>query len=281
MRFYKLDQVTISRDDYVFKVSPTFQTIGLLMTSGVILTLLAFAIRNGMHRQVVPAFFCCVFAGLFGMFALNSYGSLRASRKATNWLLRCHARGVLIHYRSYRNWRFPADSPQVVGWDYSEITWARVAKERRITPRMTQQGSGSETHFMTFVEFGLVNPDTTELETYLSADRNLPTGLGMVVLDYPVQVLPGGIMQMSWRGVHPSAHQAVEYLRRYVKIVETDHRVVDLTPHHNTPSEKERQKILQLIKSGDALSAVTMAQQVYGYSLTEAHTFVEKLKTET
>jgi hypothetical protein len=281
MKFYKLDQVTISRDDQVFKVSPTAQMIGLVMTSGVILTLLAFAVRNGIHHKVVPAFFCCVFAGMFGFFALNSYGSLRASRKPTNWLLRCHARGVLIHYRSYRNWRFPADSPQIVGWDYPEIAWARLAKERRTVPSMTQRGNASETHFMTFVEFGLVNHDTTELETYLSADRTLGTGVGMVVMDYPVQVLPGGIVQMSWSGVHPSAQKAVECLGRYVKIVETDHRAVDLTHHYKTPPEEERQKILQLVKSGDELSAITMARQVYGYSLTQAHEFVAKLKSET
>ena len=43
---------------------------------------------------------------------------------------------------------------------------------------------------------------------------------------------------------------------------------------------EERQKILQLVRSGDVLAAVTMAQQVHGYSLTEAHEFVEKLKWE-
>jgi hypothetical protein len=281
MTFYKLDQVTVSRDDQVFKASPTSQIIGLIITSGVILTLLVLAIRCGIHRQIVPAFFCCAFAGMFGLFALNAYGSSRASRMPSNWLLRCHARGLLIHYRSYRNWRFPADAPQVVGFDYPEIAWVRVAKERRIVPSMAQHGANSsETHFMTFVELGLANPDTSELERQLGADRNLGTGVGMVVGDYPVQVLPGGIVQMSWSGMHPSAHHAVECLGRHVKITEPDHRVVDLTYHSKTPPGEERQKILQLVRSGDVLAAVTMAQQVYGYSLTEAHNFVEKLKSE-
>jgi hypothetical protein len=280
MRFYKLDQITVSCDDQVFKVSTTSQTIGLIMTSGVVLTLLVFAIRNGIHHHVVPAIFCCFFAGMFGLFGLNAYSSLRASRHPTNWLLRCQGGGLLVHYRSYRNWRFPADTPQVVGWNYPEIAWVRVAKERRIVPSMAHGGNSSETHFMTFVELGLVNPDTTELENNLSADRSLPTGLGMIVMDYPVQVLPGGIVQMSWSGMHPSAHQAVEGLGRHVKTAETDHRVVDLVHHSKTPPEEERQKIVQLVKSGDVLSAVTMARQVYGYSLTEAHEFVEKLKSE-
>jgi hypothetical protein len=279
MRFYKLDQVTVSRDDQVFKASPTFQTIGLLITSGICLTLLVFAIRGGI-RHGPPTFFYCVFAGMIGMFVLYGYGSLRASRKPTNWLLRCQGGGLLIHYRSFRNWRFPADTPQVVGWGYPEIAWVRVAKERRIVPSMSAQGNSSETRFVTYVELGLVNPDTTELEKYLSADRNLSTGVGTVVEEYPMQVLPGGIVQMSWGGMHPSAHQAVECLGRHVKIAETDHRVVDLVHHSNRPPEEERQKILQLVRSGDVLSAVTMARQVYGYTLTEAHEFVEKLKSE-
>ena len=278
MRFYKLDQVTVSRDDQVFKVSSTSQTIGLVITSAIVLTLLVFAIRNGIHHRVVPAFFSAVFGGMIGLFALNSYGSLRASREPTNWLLRCQGRGLLVHYRSYRNWRFPADAPQVVGLDYPEIAWARLAKERRTVPSMSQRNS-SETHFMTFVELGLVNPDTTELEKYLSADRSLSAG-GMIVMDYPVQVLPGGIVQMSWSGMHPSAHQAVECIGRHVRIADTDHLVVDLVHHSKTPPEEERQKILKLVKSGDVLAAVTMSQQVYGYSLTQAHEFVEKLKLE-
>jgi hypothetical protein len=279
MRFYKLDQVTVSRDDQVFKVSSTSQTIGLVITSAIVLTLLVFAIRNGIHHRVVPAFFSAVFGGMIGLFALNSYGSLRASREPTNWLLRCQGGGLLVHYRSYRNWRFPADTPQVVGWEYPEIAWVRVAKERRTVPSMTHGGNSSETHFMSFVELGLVNPDTTELEKYLSADRSLSAG-GMIVMDYPVQVLPGGIVQMSWSGMHPPAHQAVECLGRQVKTAETAHRVVDLVHHSKAPPEEERQKILQLVRSGDVIAAVTMARQVYGYSLTEAHTFVEKLKSE-
>ena len=279
MTFYKLDQVTVSRDDQVFKASVTSQTIGLILTLGVVLTLLVLAIRCAIHHNLVPAFFACAFAGLFGLFALNTYSSSRASRKPTNWLLRCHARGVLIHYRSYRNWSFPANSPQVVGLDYSEIAWVRLAKERRIVPSM-QQGHSSETHFMTFVELGLVNADTSELEQYLSAERNISSGASLVVGDYPVQVLPGGIVQMSWSGMHPSAHKAVECLGCHVKVAEADHRVADLTHHSKTPPEEERQKIVQLVKAGDVLAATTMARQVYGYSLTEAHDFVKKLKSE-
>ncbi len=81
--------------------------------------------------------------------------------------------------------------------------------------------------------------------------------------------------------MHPSAHKAVECLGRHVKIAEADHRVADLTHRSKAPPEEERQKILQLVRVGDVLAATTMARQVYGYSLTEAHNFVEKLKSES
>jgi len=93
--------------------------------------------------------------------------------------------------------------------------------------------------------------------------------------------LPGGIVQMLWGGMHPSAHQAVQCLGRFVKTAEAVHRVTDLTHHRKTPPEEEHQKIVQLVRSGDVIAAVTMASQVYGYSLTEAHEFVAKLKSET
>ncbi len=88
-------------------------------------------------------------------------------------------------------------------------------------------------------------------------------------LDYPVQVLPGGIT--------PSARKAIEFLGRRVKTIEPEHRKTDLTHNRKASPADEQAKILTLAKSGDKLTAIHLARQVYGYSETEAYNFVEKL----
>jgi len=50
--------------------------------------------------------------------------------------------------------------------------------------------------------------------------------------------------------------------------------------HRNPTPGQERGKIIELAQSGDEIGAVKLAQQVYGYALTEAHDFVEKLMGE-
>jgi hypothetical protein len=200
--------------------------------------------------------------------------------KPTNWLLRCSSSGVLIKYRSFYNWRFPADDVQVVGLDYSEIAWARTVKEKRLTPNMDGKG-GAQVQFLTYLDLGLTNPDSSALEANLQRERSLsPDGM-VTTRDYPVSVSPGGIIELRWSGgISPSVAKAIQYLSQRVKITTGEKRTTDLVHHRNLTPEEERGKIIELAKSGDEIGAAKLAQQVYGYSLTDATNFVDKLMGE-
>jgi len=217
---------------------------------------------------------------LCGLAAWYCFSVFRASLKPTNWLLRCSSTGVLIKYRTYLNWRFPTDDVQVVALDYSEIAWARTVKEKRITPSMDSHAS-SQVQFLTYLDFGLTNPDTSALEANLQRERSLsPDGM-VTTRDYPVSVSPGGIIELRWSGgISPSVTKAIQYLGQHVKIAAVEKRSTDLVHHRDLTPEQERGKIIELAQSGDEIGAVKLAQQVYGYSLTEAHDFVEKLMGE-
>jgi len=279
MKFYRLDEVPVSRDDQVFKESPTINAVAALILFGIAITGLILGLEKWHPQGLAPwaPYFAAAVFGLIGLFPLFNF---RASLKPSNWLLRCNLSGIIIKYRAYENWRLPADTMQAVGFEYGEIAWAKLVKEKRTSPSMEGKHS-NQTEYRTYIDLGLVNPNTSDLEANLQAEQSLqPDGkiITIITRDYPVQVLPGGIVEVRWNvGIRPSAHKALEVIGRRVKIADPEHRKTDLTHQVNANPEEERAKIIALAKSGDDIGAVNLTQQVYGYSLSDATEFVDKL----
>ncbi len=280
MKFYKPEEVPVLSDDRVFKMSPVGKSIPLVLLSGLVITALVFAIRGEkLTGHGVPTVFCYVMAAFFGLFAWMAYRMFRASLQPSNWLMRGNSGGIILKYRSYLNWRLPEESVQAVGFDYAEIAWVRMVKERRTSPSMGQN-SGTETVYMTFLDIGLANTDTSALEEHLQAERSVRPDGGAVWLDYPVQVLPGGVIEVKWSGgIHPRAGKAIEYFSQHVKIAAAESRKVDLTHDRKAPPEAELAKITALVNNGDEIAAAKLLQQSCGYSLSEAMGYVEKLRS--
>jgi len=279
MKFYKLTEVPIQSDDQVFKASPVSAGIAFTVFSGITTAALVLGIHHvdGITLPRVIFYIVAAATGLFGLFAFHSF---RASLKPSNWLLRCSNNGVIIHFRSYLNWRFPAEDVQAVGFDYSEIAWARTVKERRNSLSLGN-GNRTQTELLTFVDFCLAHVDTADLEKQLQQEGSLsPEGI-MISRDYPVQVKPGGIVELRWSSISPSARKATQYLGQHILIADADSRKVDLTHQSKLPPGAEDGKILELAKSGDEMGAMTLTRQVYGCSLSEAKDFVAKLRSGT
>ncbi|HEY5042222.1 MAG TPA: hypothetical protein VIK53_09480 [Verrucomicrobiae bacterium] len=282
MKFYKFSEIPVRSDDQVFKSSPIGSGISFVVISAIVIAALLLGIHGGEQYGInlprVLFYILAAFAGLFDLFAFQSF---QASLKPTNWLLRCNNNGVIIHFRSFLNWRFPSECVQAVGFDYSEIAWARTVKERRISPSMGYQNNRiAQTQQLTFLDLCLVNADTTALEEHLQQERNLrPDGI-TISLDYPVQVLSGGIVELRWSGgISPSARKAIQCLRQHITIAGAYSRIADLTHQKNLQPGEEDTKILKLATTGDEMGAVTLTRQIYGCSLSEARSFVEKLLT--
>ena len=202
MKFYKMEDIVPRSDDVVFKTSPTGKCIWLAVFSALGIASLIEGIHGGVHegRTNLPAALFYILAVILGLCGWYCFTTFRASLKPTNWLLRCTDSGVIINYRSYLNWRFPAGDVQAVGLDYSEIAWARTMKEKRITPSMDNRGA-SQSQTLIYLDFCLANADTTALEANLQRERDLaPDGM-VTTCDYPVSVLPGGMIELRWNGV--------------------------------------------------------------------------------
>jgi hypothetical protein len=279
MRFYKLDEVLIGRDDVVFKESPIFNALIALVAFGIAIAAIGCGIMQWPRN--IGHVFPYVFGGFFALFGLIPFANFRASLRPSNWLLRLQLSGFIAKYRGYENWKLPADTLQAVGFEYGEIAWAKLVKETRTTPN-TDGKAGFQRSWLTFIALGLANPDTTELEANLRAERGIQPSGRMIVMDYPVQVRPGGVVEINWgSGIRPSATKALAALGQRVKILETEHRITDLTHHAGANPEEEKAKILYLAQSGDHFAAVRLARQVYGYDLTQATQFVNTLTGQT
>ena len=287
MRFYRLGEIPARKDDLVCKASATGAFIWFIVFSGTGLALLLLGINGAtIYGLNLPSgFFLYGGAATFGLLAWAAWGQFRARGKPTNWLLRCNGNGVVIKYRSFENWRFPAEDEQAVGFDYSEVAWIRTVRERRIAPGLGGN-QNQQIQYLTYLDFCLADADTSALEAHLQAEQKAepPGRFKTIYRDYPVDVLPGGIVRLRWRidggyGIHPSPGKVVQYLSRYVKTAGTESTRVDLTRPGNPSPEEGDAKILKLAKSGDTLGAVKLTRQLYGSTLPEAVAFVEKLQS--
>jgi hypothetical protein len=285
MEFYRLSEIPTRSDDQVFKASPTAPFIGFIVFSGIGIALLLLGISGAKiyGLSLPPVFFIYVGAATSGLFGGIALGQFRACVKPTNWLLRCNNRGVIIKYRSFENWRLPAEDVQAVGFDYSELAGIRTVKEQRISPGM---GQNKQRQHLNYLDFCLANADTSALEAHLQAEQKAepPGRLKTIFRDYPVEVLPGGIVQLRWSisggyTIHPSFGNAIEYLSRHVKTAVADSTKADLTYQSNLSPEEGDANILKLAKSGDKMGAVKLTRQIYGSTLSEAVAFVEKLQS--
>lgn len=280
MRFYTLGEIPARSDDQLFKVSPTSPFIWFIAFSGIGVALLLLGITGAKiyGLNLPPVFFIYLGAATFGLFGWLAFGGFRASLKPSNWLLRCNSTGVIIKYRSFLNWRFPAEDIQAVGFDYSEIAWARAVKEQRASPGV---GGETKSQVLTFLDLCLANADTSALEAHLQAEQKAepPGRFKTINRSYPVEVLPGGIVRLRWNGLSPSPRKAIQFLSRHVKIAAASSSQVDLTHQSNSSPGQEDAKILALARSGDKMGAVKLTRQIYGASLSEAVAFVEKLQS--
>ena len=287
MKFYRLNEIPTRSDDQVFKASPTNALIGFIVFLGIGIALLIFGIRGARidGLRMPSGLFLYGGAAVCGLIGWIAWGQYCARLKPSNWLLRCNNNGVIIKFRSFENWRFPAEDMQAVGFDYSEIAEIRKAKERRVVPGL----GGDQTkqlQNLTYLDFHLANADTSTLETRLNAEQKAepPGNFKTIYRDYPVELLPGGILRLRWSisggyTIRPSLGKAIEFLGGHVKIGAADSAKVDLTQRSNQSPEEGDANILKLARSGDKIGAVKLTRQIYGSTLTEAVAFVEKLQS--
>jgi hypothetical protein len=90
----------------------------------------------------------------------------------------------------------------------------------------------------------------------------------------------GQVIRIEWRSnwtsIRPRIDVAVRTLSSCITIRPDGRTDIDLSASTNDRQEQES-RVLYLAERGQMMDAITLVQQLYGYSLTEARRFVEEL----
>ena len=137
MRLLRLSEVEIGPNDRVFRhprIPALIVWLGLFCGAA---AMFLYALAG----KWKPGY---VFGPAILPFLLLTLRFVTARFHPSNWLVRVNETGLSAQYRSYLNYRLPADEPSVVFISYSEIASARLVRERVQTPDPSHNPSASK-----------------------------------------------------------------------------------------------------------------------------------------
>ena len=276
MRLLRLRDVEIGPNDRVFR-HPRLLAL--------ILWLAGFAAVASMFFKAYTGSFKAgyIFGPFFLLFLLLTLKFVTARFHPSNWLVRANETGFYVQYRSYLNYDLPADDPSVVFMSYGEIASARLIHERVETPDAMRQNA-SQTQFLRYIELELpgdnqvlINALDSEHGEEAPVTRHWYGSSSTLYRDYPVAVATPPFFRIHWN-VTPRAKKFLELLRPYTVIADPISLTEDFTNLRNLDREKQQEKLNDLIRRGQNMTAIYIVRKLRGCSLGEAKQIVDDLE---
>jgi hypothetical protein len=280
MQFLTFDQAEIQPFQSQYRYSVVNALVALLVT--LVFTtgfgIAAFkAWKDGTWMGVLLFGWIGLWCGVFVLFANMIF---RARRLPTNWLVRAQTDGLLMKYRSYLNHHFPADDQTVAFVPFAEIEWVR---EHRITSTVPGGTRGDDTSYRyRYAEFKVPEDLATELSKHVDAEMRqvAPRRSGWISgssrsSHYPVQAISGGLIRVEW-GVKPSLKHFLNEMKSRIEVKEKLGTSIDFRKIQNMSKAEQEQHLLELIETGDRISAVKVVKRLYKFNTTEAMRFVDE-----
>jgi hypothetical protein len=276
MRLLRLQDIEIGLHDRVFRHARLLALIVWL--AGFAATTALFF--HGYTRKWPPGY---IFGSFLLLFLLLTLKMVTARFHPSNWLVRMNETGIYVQYRSYLNYRLPADDPSVVFVSFGEISSARLVKERVETADPAKPG-GTQTQYLRYVELEL-SGDTAPLAKALQDERAEQAPLekrwygtsSTLYRDYPLTMTAPTFLRIRW-DVVPGAHKFLDALCPYTVIADPVSLTQDFTRLKSLSREDQQQQLRELAARGQIITAVYTARQLYGCSLGEAKEMVDSLR---
>jgi hypothetical protein len=278
MRLLRLQDVEIGPNDRVFRHPRLLASIVWLAGLAAVIAMLF----NAYTGKFKPGY---IFGPGLALFLLLTLRFVTARFHPSNWLVRCNETGLYLQYRSYLNYELPPDDPSVLFLSYGEIASARLIRERVKAPDPSEQ-HGTETQYLKYVELELPG-DTAALASALSSEQSERAPMkkrwyggssSTLYRDYPVSMNTPPFLRIRWN-VLPGAKEFLETLRPYTVIAEPIHLTEDFTRLQSLSHEEQQEKLRDLLRRGQVITAVYIVRKLYGCGLTEAEQRVEALQT--
>jgi hypothetical protein len=234
-----------------------------------------FAASEGGLGAALAAFLMLMAFAMLTVFMI-AFTGFQASGRPTNWLLRVTSQGLFIHYRSYLNSHLPADRPTVVFLPHREIAWIRASQRTR-SRRLPDD---TTTLRRRYLEIGMRKDDVSELEAKLDEERAVAASAPSRFNHYPV-LLAGRVLRIEW---HSPRTAVTPGLRRAQAMLALDYPAApdaaEVLASDETLSDVAAQeaRIREYLAQGDTITAVKLARHYFGYDLTAAMAYVERLE---
>ncbi|RMG40327.1 MAG: hypothetical protein D6719_11250 [Candidatus Dadabacteria bacterium] len=202
---------------------------------------------------------------------------LRSFFRASNWLLKVTPDSLLIKFRSDYNAQLPEPHPTVLELNYSEIDWARYAREWVRQPGLSSSSSAYYRAHYLELKLNLDNQAKEALSEALKKEINFSSrdaGGKTVFNHYPVRFENSILRVQWWAGLRPRITSLLEILKFKVPTEFPVEIEKDLS--QITPGEVEK-TVQELVSKGDKLRALSLARRHFGFSLAEAKEWVESI----
>jgi len=224
-----------------------------------------------------------IFGPFFALFLLLTLRFVTARFHPSNWLVRMNETGLYVQYRSYLNYQLPADETSVAFISYGEIASARLVRERVRVPDAMQQNA-TTTQYLRYIELELAG-DTTALAKALDSEQSKQAPVekrwygssATLYRDYPARMTAPPFLRIRW-DVWPRAKKFLEMLRPCTVIADPISLTEDFTRLRYLKPEEQQEKLRDLVRRGQVITAVYIARQLHGCGLAEAKQMVDGLQ---
>jgi hypothetical protein len=276
MRLLRLQDVEISQNDRVFR-HPRLLAVIIWLAGLAAVTAMLFNAYTGKFK---PGY---IFGPGLALFLLLTLRLVTARFHPSNWLVRINETGMYVQYRSYLNYELPADDPSVVFVSYGEIASARLVRERVESPDPSRQNA-TQTQYLKYIELELP-AQTTALTNALSSEQSEQAPMkkrwyggksSTLYRDYPVTMNMPPFLRIRWNA-SPGARKFLETLRPYAVIADPVSLTEDFTRLQDLKPEEQQEKLRDLVRRGQVITAVYVTRKLYGCGLEEATQRVNEL----
>ena len=275
MRLLRLNEVETGSNDRIFTHPRMLALIVWLGVFAAATAMLVYASAGNWK----PGY---IFGPALLLFLLFTVGFVTARFHPSNWLVCASNTGIYAQYRSYLNYRLPADEPSVVFLSYGEIASAHLVHERVQTPDPSQR-SGTQTQFLRYIELEL-SGDVAPLASALQAEQSEKAPLvkrwygttSTLYQDYPVTMATPPFLRIRW-DVVPRAEKFLDFLRPHTRIADPVSVTHDFAHLQSLDREAQQEQLRELAARGQIVTAIYTARKLYCCSLVVAKEMVEDL----
>jgi hypothetical protein len=177
----------------------------------------------------------------------------------------------------------PPEDLTVVFLSYGEIRSARLLRERA---QVSDAEGNPTTQIRRYGELEVAG-DTSELVKALRTEMTEKAPVikrwygssSTLYEDHPVRMESPPLLQVRWQAV-PRVQKFLEALRPYTSIAEPVQIAQDFLHLDSLSPDEQRKRLRELAEKGEIISAVYLAQKLYGCGLAEAREKIEKLRQE-